>query len=59
MSNSLFSKEMQDQLKELKGQLSKGRDTNSPEGENQKPTEPVSLLSQKQVSQKNSQTVRQ
>lgn len=49
MSNSLFSKEMQDQLKELKGQLSKGRDTNSPEGENEKPTEPVSLLTQKQV----------
>ena len=40
---------MQDQLKELKGQLTKGRDTNSPEGENQKPTEPVSLLTQKQV----------
>lgn len=49
MSNSLFSKEMQDQLKELKGQLSKGRDTDSPEGEDQKPTEPVSLLTQKQV----------
>ena len=49
MSNSLFSKEMQDQLKELKGQLSKGRDTNSPEGENQKPTEPVTLPTQKQV----------
>ena len=49
MSNSLFSKEMQDQLKELKGQLTKGRDTNSPEGENKKPTEPVSLLTQKQV----------
>lgn len=40
---------MQDQLKELKGQLSKGRDTNSPDGENQKPTEPVSLPTQKQV----------
>ncbi|WP_367104446.1 Smr/MutS family protein [uncultured Psychrobacter sp.] len=49
MSNSLFSKEMQDQLKELKGQLSKGRDTNAPDGENQKPTEPVSLPTQKQV----------
>ncbi len=49
MANSLFSKEMQDQLKELKGQLSKGRDTNAPEGENQKPTEPVSLPTQKQV----------
>lgn len=49
MSNSLFSKEMQDQLKELKGQLSKGRDTNSPDGDNGKPTEPVSLLTQKQV----------
>lgn len=55
MSNSLFSKEMQDQLKELKGQLSKGRDTNSSEGENEKPTEPVSLLTQKQVKK----TVRQ
>lgn len=49
MSNSLFSKEMQDQLKELKGQLSKGRDTNAPDGENQKPTEPVSLPTQKQI----------
>lgn len=49
MSNSLFSKEMQDQLKELKGQLSKGRDTISPEGDSQKPTEPVSLPTQKQV----------
>lgn len=49
MSNSLFSKEMQDQLKELKGQLTKGRDTTSPDGENEKPTEPVSLLTQKQV----------
>ena len=49
MSNSLFSKEMQDQLKELKGQLSKGRDTTSPDGEDQKPTEPVSLPTQKQV----------
>ena len=49
MSNSLFSKEMQDQLKELKGQLSKGRDTSSPDGENEKPTEPVSILTQKQV----------
>lgn len=48
MSNSLFSKEMQDQLKELKGQLSKGRDTSAAD-DNQKPTEPVSLLTQKQV----------
>lgn len=40
---------MQDQLKELKGQLSKGRDTTSPDGEDQKPTDPVSLLTQKQV----------
>ena len=40
---------MQDQLKELKGQLSKGRDTNAPNDENGKPTEPVSLLTQKQV----------
>ena len=49
MTNSLFSKDMQDQLKELKGQLSKGRDTNTPDGEHQKPTEPVSLPTQKQV----------
>lgn len=49
MANSLFSKAMQDQLKELKGQLSKGRDTNAADGDNQKPTEPVSLLTQKQV----------
>ena len=49
MVNSLFSKEMQEQLKELKGQLSKGSDTSSPDGENQKPTDPVSLPTQKQV----------
>ena len=49
MSNSLFSQEMQDQLKELKVQLSKGRDTTAPDGDNGKPTEPVSLLTQKQV----------
>lgn len=48
MSNSLFSKEMQDQLKELKGQLSRGRDTIT-DGENRKPTEPVNLPSHKQV----------
>ncbi len=50
MSN-LFSKEMQDQLKELKGQLSKGRD-NNPNSDNGKPTEPVALPSKKQVKQK-------
>ena len=49
MANSLFSKEMQDQLKELKGQLSKGRDTTSADGDSQKPTEPVTLPTQKQV----------
>ena len=49
MSNSLFSKEMQDQLKELKGQLSKGRDTSSADGNDEKPTEPISILTQKQV----------
>lgn len=49
MSNSLFSKEMQEQLKELKGQLSTGRDTSPTDPENRKPTEPVSLPTQKQV----------
>ena len=49
MANSLFSKEMQDQLKELKGQLTKGRDTTDANGDGQKPTEPVSLPTQKQV----------
>lgn len=49
MANSLFSKETLDQLQELKGQLSKGRDTSSPDGENEKPTEPVALPTQKQV----------
>ena len=49
MSNSLFSKEMQDQLKELKGQLSKGRDTSSADGNDEKPTGPISILTQKQV----------
>ncbi len=40
---------MQDQLKELKGQLSKGRDTSSADGNDEKPTEPISILTQKQV----------
>ncbi|HAO58905.1 MAG TPA: DNA mismatch repair protein MutS, partial [Psychrobacter sp.] len=38
MSNSLFSKEIQDQLKELKGELSKGRATSPSDPENEKPT---------------------
>lgn len=49
MANSLFSKEMQDQLKELKGELSKGRATSSSDSENEKPTDPVSLPTKKQV----------
>ena len=40
---------MQDQLKELKGQLSKGRDTSSADGNDEKPTEAISILTQKQV----------
>lgn len=50
MANSLFSKDMQDQLKALKSELSRGRDTsNSADGDHQKPTEPVALPTQKQV----------
>ncbi len=49
MSNSLFSKEMQDQLKNLKSELSKGRATDATDPENGKPTEPVTLPTQKQV----------
>ena len=49
MSNSLFSKEMQEQLKELKGQLKRGRDDVPSDPENQKPTEPVNLPTKKQV----------
>ncbi|WP_230659690.1 Smr/MutS family protein [Psychrobacter sp. I-STPA10] len=49
MSNSLFSKEMQEQLKELKGQLSRGRDDAPTDAENRKPTEPVALPTKKQV----------
>lgn len=49
MSNSLFSKQMQDQLKELKSQLTRGRDATSTDVENRKPTEPVSLPSHKQI----------
>lgn len=49
MSNSLFSKEIQNQLKELKGQLAKGRDTNARAAQEEKPAESVSLPSQKQV----------
>ncbi|PID36918.1 MAG: DNA mismatch repair protein MutS [Pseudomonadales bacterium] len=48
MSN-LFSKEMQAQLKELKGQLSKGRESVSTNVGDSKPTEPVALPTQKQV----------
>jgi len=46
---NLFSKEMQDQLKTLKGQLSTGRDTSATDTEGGKPTESVSLPTQKQV----------
>ena len=49
MSNSLFSKEMQDQLKSLKSELSKGRASVSTDPENHKPTDPVALPTQKQV----------
>lgn len=49
MANSLFSKDMQDQLKALKSELTRGRDTSSPDGDNQKPTEPISLPTQMQV----------
>lgn len=49
MSNSLFSKEIQDQLKELKGELKKGRDTSPDDPQNVKPTEPVNLPTKKQV----------
>lgn len=55
MSNSLFSKEVQEQLKDLKSELSKGRATASTDPQNEKPTEPVSLPTQKQVNK----TVRQ
>lgn len=49
MSKSLFSKEMQDQLKELKGELSKDRATSPSDPENEKPTDPVTLPTKKQV----------
>ncbi|PNK60003.1 Smr/MutS family protein [Psychrobacter sp. FDAARGOS_221] len=49
MANSLFSKEMQDQLKELKSELSKGRPTSPNDPENEKPTDPVALPTKKQV----------
>lgn len=48
MANSLFSKDMQAQLKELKGQLSKGRDSSATDASG-KPTEPVALPTQKQI----------
>ncbi len=51
MSN-LFSKEMQEQLKVLKGELSKGRNNNTPDSADGKPTEAVNLPSKKQVKQK-------
>lgn len=46
---NLFSKEAQEQLKSLKGELSKGRDTTPADPKDVKPTEPVSLPTQKQV----------
>lgn len=46
---NLFSKEAQEQLKSLKSTLSTGRDTTSDDPKDVKPTEPVSLPTQKQV----------
>ncbi|WP_434354202.1 Smr/MutS family protein [Psychrobacter sp. HD31] len=49
MSNNLFSKQMQDELKALKSQLgTSGRDANTQNADS-KPTEPVSLPTKKQV----------
>lgn len=45
---NLFSKEMQEQLKQLKGELSKGR-TDKETDENGKPTENVALPSKQQI----------
>lgn len=47
MSNDLFSKQMQDQLKQLKNELAKGRAT--PTDDNGKPTETTPLPSKQQV----------
>ena len=49
MSNDLFSKQMQDQLKQLKSELSKGRSTSNSTDENSKPTENVALPSKQQI----------
>lgn len=49
MTNSLFSKEMQDQLKQLKTELSKGRSESKSTDENGKPTDSVILPSKQQV----------
>lgn len=46
---NLFSKEAQEQLKSLKSELSTGRDTTPSDPKDVKPTEPVSLPTQKQV----------
>ena len=46
---NLFSKEAQEQLKSLKSTLSTGRDTTSDDPKDVKPTDPVSLPTQKQV----------
>lgn len=46
---NLFSKEMQDQLKQLKTELGKGRSQTKETDENGKPTETVGLLSKQQV----------
>ncbi|WP_019673952.1 Smr/MutS family protein [Psychrobacter lutiphocae] len=49
MANSLFSKEMQQQLKDLKSELSKGRATDPTNPLNEKPADPVALPTKKQV----------
>lgn len=49
MSNSLFSKEMQDQLKQLKTDLSKGRSESKSTDDSGKPTDTVILPSKQQV----------
>lgn len=49
MSNSLFSKEMQDQLKQLKTDLSKGRSESKSTDDSGKPTDSVILPSRQQI----------
>ena len=55
---NLFSKEMQDQLKQLKTELGKGRSQTKEADENGKPTDNVVLPSKQQVAKQDRKSTR-